>query len=68
VNGLTEPAAAEHNARENMRNAYSIHFHVWDPSAFHAMLRDAADYLRIGFAIERFEENGTEAIAILRKN
>jgi SAM-dependent methyltransferase len=68
VNGLTEAAAAAHNARENMRNAYSIHFHVWDPSAFHAMLRDAADYLGVDFVIERFEENGTEAIAILRKN
>ena len=54
-------------ARENMRNAYSIHFHVWDPAAFRDMLRSASDYLRVPFAIEHFAENGSEAISILRK-
>jgi hypothetical protein len=67
VNGLTEAASAEHNARENMRNAYSIHFHVWDPDAFRDMLHAAQLHLPIKFAIGHFEENGTEAIAILRK-
>jgi SAM-dependent methyltransferase len=67
VNGLTDAACAEHNARENMRNAYSIHFHVWDPCAFRDMLHAAQTHLRDAFAIEHFEENGTEAIAILRK-
>jgi hypothetical protein len=67
VNGLNESEAAQENARANMRNAYSIHFHVWDPDAFHRLLLAALDYLQIPFAIEHFEENGTEAIAILRK-
>jgi SAM-dependent methyltransferase len=67
VNGLTETASAEHNAHENMRNAYSIHFHVWDPNAFRDMLHAAQTHLQVLFAIEHFEENGTEAIAILRK-
>jgi SAM-dependent methyltransferase len=67
VNGLNEPAAAEENARANMHNAYSIHFHVWDPDAFHRFLRSAQGYLQVSFAIEHFRENGTEAIAILRK-
>jgi SAM-dependent methyltransferase len=67
VNGLNEPAAAEENARANMNNAYSIHFHVWDPDAFLRFLRSAQGYLQVPFAIEHFRENGTEAIAILRK-
>jgi SAM-dependent methyltransferase len=67
VNGLGDPAAAEQNARENMNNAYSIHFHVWDPATFRELLRSASDYLRVPFAIEHFAENGSEAIAILRK-
>ena len=67
VNGLSDPGAAEQNARENMNNAYSIHFHVWDPNAFRELLRSASDYLRVPFAVEHFAENGSEAIAILRK-
>jgi len=67
VNGLSETVAAEENARENMSNAYSIHFHVWDPAAFRELLRSASEYLGVPFAIEHFTENGSEAIAILRK-
>ncbi len=67
VNGLADRTAAEDNARENMCNAYSIHFHVWDPVAFREMLLAAQSYLKVPFAIEHFGVNGTEAIAILRK-
>jgi hypothetical protein len=67
VNGLADTAGAESNARENMRNAYSIHFHVWDPGAFREMLHAAQIHLRGAFAIEHFEENGTEVITVLRK-
>ena len=68
VNGLADPAAAEQNARENMRNAYSIHFHVWTPNSFLEMLHAAREYLGTPFTIEHFQENGTEAITILRKS
>lgn len=67
VNDLDDPTAAGLNAEENMRNAYSIHFHVWTPDAFLAMLRATRGHLGIPFVIEHFGENGTEAIAILRK-
>jgi SAM-dependent methyltransferase len=66
VNGMSN-SIAEQNARENMHNAYSIHFHVWDPNAFRELLRSASEYLRVPFAVEHFAENGSEAIAILRK-
>jgi SAM-dependent methyltransferase len=67
VNGLSDPAEAEENARANMQNAYSIHFHVWDPAAFREFLNDARGYLAQPFTIEHFQENGTEAITILRR-
>ncbi|HET8942069.1 MAG TPA: methyltransferase domain-containing protein [Rudaea sp.] len=67
VNGLAELAAAEKNAEENMRNAYSIHFHVWTPKSFLEMLHSAREYLGTPFTIEHFQENGTEALTILRK-
>lgn len=67
VNGLADIDAARHNAAENMRNAYSIHFHVWDPPAFRNLLCSAGAYLQIPYAIEHFQENGTEVIAVLKK-
>ena len=68
VNGLVDRDAAELNARENMRTAYSIHFHVWDPEAFRRFLENAAQYVGSGFRTEHFESNGTEVIGILRRN
>lgn len=68
VNGLTDREAAEANARENMRTAYSIHFHVWDPDAFRGFLESAAEHVGYGFSIEHFESNGTEVIGILRRS
>jgi SAM-dependent methyltransferase len=68
VNAIAAPEAAEHNARENMKNAYSIHFHVWDPDSWRGFLDAAGGYLGIDFAVEHFQTSGTEIISILRRN
>ena len=52
---------------ELMRADYSIHFHVWTPEAFAALLAHARDELRFPFAIETLQRNGHELIAILRR-
>lgn len=67
VNGLNDPSEAKHNAEENMRNSYSIHFHVWTAESFKEMLQAARNHLQIKFVIEHFEQNGSEVIALLRK-
>jgi len=67
VNAIADPAAAERNAQENLRNAYSIHFHVWDARTFRAFLDSARAYLRSEFAIQHFQTSGSEIIAILQR-
>ena len=65
--GITDPEAAERNARENERNSYSIHFHVWDQRALLQFLQDLTAKSALAFTIEHFEHNETEVIAVLRK-
>ncbi len=68
VNGLADPAAAEENARVNMERRYSIHFHVWDASAWLDFLARARDYLRGAFEVRHFEFTGNEIVCVLRKS
>jgi len=67
VNAIADPAAAERNAQENLRNAYSIHFHVWDASTFQDFLDSARAYLQSAFATRHFQTSGSEIIAILQR-
>jgi len=67
VNAIADPAAAERNAQENLRNAYSIHFHVWDAITFRAFLDSAHVYLRTTFAVRHFQSSGSEILAILQR-
>jgi len=46
---------------------YSIHFHVWTPQEFRAMLEHARDGERLPFTIAEVRENAHEFIAILRR-
>ncbi|MDP8911486.1 MAG: methyltransferase domain-containing protein [Actinomycetota bacterium] len=50
-----------------MERDYSIHFHVWTPESFRRFLEHCRSELALPFAIEDFERNGFEFIAILRK-
>ncbi len=61
--------AAEVPARvqELEQSDYSIHFHVWTPREFRALLEYARTELRLPFAIETLRPNGHEFIAILRR-
>jgi SAM-dependent methyltransferase len=55
-------------AEELDEQAYSIHFHVWTPSEFAALLDHARDVERLPFVVEELEPNGHEFIAILRRS
>jgi SAM-dependent methyltransferase len=68
VNHIEAPADAHRNAVEAMRIRYSIHFHVWDPSAWLEFLSQAARYLASPFEVLLFEQNDTEIICVLRRN
>lgn len=46
---------------------YSIHFHVWQPDPFLALLSYCQEKLGFGFTIEQFQENDFEFICILKK-
>jgi predicted SAM-dependent methyltransferase len=50
-----------------MEEDYSIHFHVWTPEAFTALLEHARRELRFPFSITELQRNGHEFIAILRR-
>ena len=67
VNAIADPAAAEENARANMRNNYSIHFHVWTPETFRQFLEDAGDYFQHAFSVAHLATNRTEVISVLRR-
>ena len=62
------PAAdAEAEAERLDRMNYSIHFHVWDDTAFRQFVRQAQLYLGNAFSVEAIVQNQFEAIAVLRK-
>jgi hypothetical protein len=46
---------------------YSIHFHVWTPDEFSALLTYARDQEQLPMAVETVRENEHEFIAILRR-
>jgi predicted SAM-dependent methyltransferase len=46
---------------------YSIHFHVWNPDEFRALLEFARDEEGLPFAVEELQANDHEFIAILRR-
>jgi SAM-dependent methyltransferase len=61
--------AAEVPARMRVleQSDYSIHFHVWTPSEFTALLEHAQREQQLPFAIQDLQGNGHEFIAILRR-
>lgn len=67
VNAITDSRAAAENARANMLNRYSIHFHVWTPDTYRQFLDSACDYFRRSFSVEHYAMNGTEIISVLRR-
>ena len=67
VNKIDDDAAAEDNARLNMKNGYSIHYHVWDGNSWLDFLVRAREYLGREFEIRHFELSGPEMISVLRR-
>ncbi|GAB4318727.1 MAG: methyltransferase domain-containing protein [Candidatus Sumerlaeia bacterium] len=61
------PQAAAEEAAHYMNIGYSIHFHVWRPHDVLELLLSVRSRLALPFQIERFELNGGEVIAVLRK-
>ncbi|MGH2904596.1 MAG: hypothetical protein ACRDK7_13590 [Solirubrobacteraceae bacterium] len=53
--------------RELEQKDYSIHFHVWNPQEFRALLVHASEDEDLPFAIEALQPNEQEFIAILRR-
>jgi SAM-dependent methyltransferase len=66
VERVPEPRLAE-RVRALEQEDYSIHYHVWDPSSFRALLDYARDQAGMPFSLERVRRNGHEFIAILRR-
>ncbi len=60
-------ADVEAHAEQNERTAHNIHFHVWDFLAMKEMFDHASAAPLIGLAIVRAQQNGAEALWILRK-
>ncbi|MEH7456462.1 methyltransferase domain-containing protein [Bacillus sp. JJ1127] len=54
-------------ANEYMEKELNIHFHVWDYHSFYEFLVKTIEYLNNSFSIEKFEQNITEIITILKK-
>jgi len=46
---------------------YSIHFHVWEPDGFRALLEHARTVEGLPFDVAAFRPNSPEFIAILRR-
>ena len=61
--------AAEVAARvqELEQSDYSIHFHVWAPREFRALLEYARSEMQLPFTIETLRHNGYEFIAVLKR-
>ena len=66
VDAVAEDEVAA-RAEQLMADDYSIHFHVWTPDDFRALLEHARDVEGMAFAIEELVGNGQEFIAILRR-
>ncbi len=67
---LVEKVPAEDvpgRVRELEQKDYSIHFHVWNPQEFRALLVHASEDEDLPFAIEALQPNEQEFIAILRR-
>lgn len=54
-------------ARQLMKDQYSIHFHVWTYESFREFLATAETHLQAQWAIQSYELNETEAIAVIQK-
>ncbi len=67
ANGITDDAEVARIAEENLRYGYSIHFHVWDASAWLEFLCHSREYLERQFETRHFEFTGTEIISVLRR-
>ena len=67
VEGVAPEAVAE-RARELEGYDYSIHFHVWTPTAFTALLAHAAAEERLPLAVETLQSARYEFVAVLRKD
>lgn len=61
------PEEVEERVRVLERDDYSIHFHVWAPEEFAAVLRHARHEQHLPFEIEALQPNHHEFIAVLRK-
>ena len=68
VNGIADDAAARENARLNLANGYSIHYHVWDCNSWIDFLCKAREYLGGPYEIRHVELSGPEIISVLRRS
>ncbi len=68
VNKIADDAAAAENARRNIEQRYSIHFHVWDGNSWLEFLVRAREYLGSLFEIRHFELASVEMISVLRRS
>jgi SAM-dependent methyltransferase len=68
VNKIEDDVAADGNARINMENGYSIHYHVWDGNSWLEFLCRARAHLGDLFEIRHFELSGPEMISVLRRS
>jgi len=64
--GHLEGDAAKAEVERLMKMDYSIHFHVWNFSAFNAFLQEIQH--RLGFSVELLMQNKFEVLTILRRN
>ncbi len=67
VNDVVGVEAAEKFARATLASHYSIHFHVWDSSAWLEFLVRSRTYLEASFEVRHFEFTGTEILCMLRR-
>jgi SAM-dependent methyltransferase len=65
AHGITDGADAE--VERLLGERYSIHFHVWTPSAFLELVRYCEGELRLPFELECFERAGPEFFVVLSK-
>jgi hypothetical protein len=68
VNKIDDRAAAAENARRNIDQRYSIHFHVWDGNSWLEFLVRAREHLGQTFEIRHFELAGPEMVSVLRRS
>ncbi len=68
VNKIDDDAAAAENARRNIEQRYSIHFHVWDGNSWLDFLVRAREHLGNLFEIRHFELASVEMISMLRRS